>query len=118
MARRLKKIMTLDDLDKFIKRSNKKPVFIFKHDEVVSESEEAYQQYLQFVEESEEDVLFTMVDVRECVEISEEIEEKLEISHEVPQLMLIMDEEVVWDDQKNNITFDNLIEVVDEYISI
>lgn len=118
MAKRVKKITTVDDLDKIIQRSSKKPIFIFKHDVALVESEEAYQQYLEFMEENEEDIVFTMVDVREYLEVSEAIEEKLEINHEVPQLMLLMDEEVVWDDQQNNITFDNLIEVVNEYLSI
>ncbi|AOY76324.1 bacillithiol system redox-active protein YtxJ [Clostridium formicaceticum] len=118
MSRRIKKITTVEDLDKIIKKSKKKPVFIFKHDITLSESEEAYQEYIEFIEENEEDILFTMVDVREYVEVSEAIEEMLEINHEAPQLILVMEEEVVWDDQQNNITLDNLIEVVNEFISI
>lgn len=118
MAKGPKKITTVEDLDKIIKRSNKKPVFIFKHDTSLPESEEAYLQYLEFIEENEEDILFTMVDVIEAVEVSEEIEEKLEIGHEVPQLILLIEEEVAWDDRKNNITQERLIEVVNEFISI
>ncbi|SET33099.1 bacillithiol system protein YtxJ [Natronincola peptidivorans] len=118
MAKGLKKITTVDELDKIIKKSNKKPVFIFKHDVTIAESEEAYHIYIQFIDENQEDLMFAMVDVREYIEVSEEIVEILEINHETPQLMLVMEEEVVWDDQQNNITFDILTEVVNEFIFI
>lgn len=118
MTKRVKRITTIDELDRIIKRSNKKPVFIFKHDIKLTESEEAYQEYLEFIEENEEDIFFTMVDIRECLEVSEAIEDILDINHVAPQLILLMEEEVVWDDQQNNITSGNLIEVVNEFISI
>jgi|GEM_PF-2896936 len=117
MAKKVKKIVDVADLEKVIKRSTKKPVFVFKHDETIQESEDAYEEYLEFVEGSEEDILFTVVYVREDVEISEAVEELLEVAHEVPQLILVMDEEVVWDDIKENINFDNLTEVVDEFVA-
>ncbi|MCC5910222.1 MAG: bacillithiol system redox-active protein YtxJ [Clostridiaceae bacterium] len=118
MAKGVKKITLVEDLHKIIKKSSKKPIFLFKHDVTIQESQDAFEEYLQFVEDNEEDILATMVDVREYVEISDEIEEVLEIGHEAPQIMLLMDEEVVWDDDKNNITLGRLIEVVNEYIFI
>ena len=117
MAKKVKKIVDVADLEKIIKRSSKKPVFIFKHDETIQESEDAYEEYKEFVEGSEEDILFTVVFVREDADISEAVEELLEVAHEVPQLILVMDEEVVWDDIKENINHDNLTEVVDEFVT-
>ncbi len=117
MAKKVKKIVDVADLEKVIKRSTKKPVFIFKHDETIQESEDAYEEYLDFIEGSEEDILYTVVYVREDVEVSEAVEELLEVAHEVPQLILVMDEEVVWDDIKDNINYDNLTEVVDEFVT-
>lgn len=116
MAKRIKKISDLGELEKLIKRSNKKPVFIFKHDDSIQDSEDAYQEYLDFAEDTEEDIVFSVVYVREDIEISDAVEEMLEVNHEVPQLILVIDEEAVWDDIKENITADNLIEVVNEFI--
>ncbi|GAB6087376.1 monothiol bacilliredoxin BrxC family protein [Alkaliphilus crotonatoxidans] len=118
MAKKVKKIMDSAELERLIKRSNKKPVFIFKHDAMLQESEDAYQEYLDFMEDTEEDILFTVIYVREDAELSEAVEELLEVSHDVPQLILLMDEEVVWDDIKDNITFDSIMDVVNEYVIV
>ncbi|MBM7614438.1 monothiol bacilliredoxin BrxC family protein [Alkaliphilus hydrothermalis] len=117
MAKKAKKIGTVEELEKLIKRSKKKPIFIFKHDAMLQESDDAYQEYLDYMEDTEEDIIFTVVYVREDVEASEGIEEILEVSHETPQLILLIDEEVAWDDSGDNINFDNISDVVNEYIS-
>ncbi len=118
MSRKLKKISTVEELEKMVKRSNKKPVFIFKHDETIQKSEDAYNEYLSFANEAEEDIIFTIISVREDMEVSDAVEEILDVTHEVPQLILVMDEEVAWDDIDDNINVKNLIEVVEEFISI
>ncbi|KAB3534849.1 DUF2847 family protein [Alkaliphilus pronyensis] len=118
MAKKLKKLTSITELEKLIKRSNKKPVFIFKHDDKLQESEDAYQEYVNFIEDTEDDIVFTVVFVREDIELSEAVEELLEVTHDVPQLILVMDEEVVWDDIKDNINSDNLIEVIDEFLIV
>ncbi|SCY95110.1 monothiol bacilliredoxin BrxC family protein [Alkaliphilus peptidifermentans] len=118
MAKKVKKIADITELEKIIKRSNKKPVFIFKHDDKLQDSEDAYQEYINFIEDTEDDIVFTVIYVREEVEVSEAVEELLEVTHDVPQLILVMDEEVVWDDIKDNINFDNLIEVINEFIMV
>ncbi len=118
MAKKVKKIVDSADLEKLIKKSSKKPVFIFKHDAMMQESEDAYQEYLDFIEDTEEDIVFTMVAVREDSEVSDAVEELLEVSHDIPQLILVIDEEVAWDDIGDNINFDNLTDVVNEYITV
>lgn len=116
MATKVKKIGTVDSLEKIIRGSKKKPVFIFKHEETIQESVEAYSEYLSFIEDNEDDILFTVINVREDVEVSEAVEEVLDVSDAAPQLILLIDGEVVWDDKGSNIVFDNILEVVDEFI--
>lgn len=118
MAKKVKRIGDVQEVERLIKRSNKKPVFIFKHDPGVQESEDAYQEYLDYIEDTEEEILFTVVHVREENEASEAIEELLEVVHDVPQLILVMDEEVVWDDVKENINQSNIMDVVNEYVTV
>ena len=118
MAKKAKKIGTVEELEKLIKRSSKKPIFIFKHDAMLQESEDAYQEYLDFMEDTEEDIVFTVVYVREDVEVSDAVEEILEVSDDTPQLILLIDEEVAWDDSGDNINMDNISDVVNEYISV
>jgi len=118
MSRKLKKIVDVDELEKIIIRSNKKPVFIFKHDESNSNSEDAYEEYLNFAKASDEDIIFTIIYVKEDAEVSDAVEELLDVTHEAPQLILVMDEEAVWDDTDEKINKKNLIEVVEEFVSI
>ncbi|WP_026477721.1 monothiol bacilliredoxin BrxC family protein [Alkaliphilus transvaalensis] len=117
MAKKPKKISDPVELEKVIKRSSKKPVFIFKHDAMNQESEDAFQEYVDFIEDTEENIIFTVIYVREDTEVSEAVEELLEISHDTPQLILLIDEEVAWDDTGDNINFDNINDVVNEYIT-
>lgn len=118
MAKRVKRIIDTEDLERVIKRSNRKPVFIFKHDAMVPESEDAFQAYLDFIEDTEEDILFTAIYAREDAELAEEMEALLDLGSDVPQLVLLMDEEVVWDDSKENINFNSISDVVNEYVSV
>ncbi|QUH25963.1 monothiol bacilliredoxin BrxC family protein [Serpentinicella alkaliphila] len=118
MATKVKKIGTVESLEKIIRGSKKKPVFIFKHEETIPESQEAYTEYLSFIEDNEEDILFTFVNVREDSEVSDAIEEMLDISDSVPQLILLIDGEVAWDDKGSNIVFDNILEVVNEFVMV
>lgn len=116
MATKVKKIGTVESLEKIIRGSKKKPVFIFKHEETMPESQEAYGEYLGFIEDSEDDILYTVIYVREDRDVSDAVEELLEVTDSAPQLILIMDEEVVWDDRGSNINSENILEVVDEFI--
>jgi len=118
MAKRVKRIIDAEDLERVIKRSNRKPVFIFKHDAMLQESEDAFQAYLDFMEDTEEDILFTAIYAREDAVLAEEMEDLLEVGGDVPQLVLLMDEEVVWDDAKDNINLNSIMDVVNEYVSV
>lgn len=118
MATKVKNIGSVESLTKIIRGSKKKPVFIFKHEETIAESQEAYSEYLSFIEDNEDDILFTAINVREDVEVSEAVEEMLDVSDTVPQLILLIDGEVAWDDKGSNISFDNILEVVDEFITM
>lgn len=117
MSRKLKKIVTVDELEKIIERSNKKPVFIFKHDETSASSLNAYDEYVDFAKDSEEDILFTIIYIKEDMELSDAVEELLDVTHETPQLILVIEEEAVWDDKDDKINAKNLIEVVEEFVS-
>ncbi|MDR5659006.1 DUF2847 family protein [Serpentinicella sp. ANB-PHB4] len=118
MSTKVKRISTMEELKDSIKYSKKKPVFIFKHDDTLEESQKALEEYMSFIEENEEEVDFTVIDVREYIEVSEAVEDILEVSHVAPQLIFIMDEEVVWDDRGANINSDNILEVLNEFLVI
>jgi len=114
----VKKIVAVEELEKIITKSNKKPVFIFKHDESNTKSEDAYDEYLRFSKDSDEDIVFTVIYVKEDIEVCDAVEDLLDVTHESPQLILVMDEEAVWDDTDHKINIKNLIEVVEEFVSI
>ncbi|ABR49770.1 hypothetical protein Amet_3648 [Alkaliphilus metalliredigens QYMF] len=116
MAKKIKEIDTVEDLEKLIKKSHKKPVFIFKHDVAKQESEDVFQQYKDFIEENEEDIMSTVVYVREDMEVSDAVEELLEVNHDTPQIILVIEAEVAWDESGNGITTDQLLEVVSEFV--
>lgn len=112
----MRALTELKEIDEIIELSNQKPVFIFKNSTICPISVRAYNDYKQFVSESDrEDIEYTYVDIRSYRNISNEIAARLDVKHESPQAIFVVDGKAVWDDSHYEITIDKLKQVVMMY---
>ena len=106
MSDRVVRLTGLSALDEVIASSSERPVFVYKHSTVCPVSARAADQYHDFADDFanvDEDMdtdpstpLFTQVMVIENRDLSNEIESRLGIRHESPQLLLLRDGKVTW----------------------
>ena len=106
MSDRVVRLTELAALDEAIASSAERPVFVYKHSTVCPVSARAADQYHDFAEgnadggtdasSSVPPPLFTQVMVIENRDLSNEIESRLGVRHESPQLLLLRDGKVTW----------------------
>lgn len=100
----LVELLTKEDLNKVWKVSKSKPVLLFKQSTTCPISAKAFKQYHQFIDETDLDIDFYFVKVRETRDVSNQIAEDTGIEHQSPQIFLIKDEHVLWNTSHSNIT--------------
>ncbi|MDE2847330.1 MAG: DUF2847 family protein [Gemmatimonadota bacterium] len=114
MSDRVVRLTELSAVDEAIASSTNRPVFVYKHSTVCPVSARAADHYHDFADDfadgdadgdgdgdtdenaSTPTPLFTQILVIENRDISNEIESRLGIRHESPQLLLVRDGKVTW----------------------
>lgn len=106
MSERVVRLTKMEELDEAVGSSSDRPVFIYKHSTACPVSARAAGHYHDFADEdaSSPPPLFTQVLVIENRDLSNEVESRLEVTHESPQLLLLRDGKVVWHDSHFSIS--------------
>ena len=89
-------------------RSKERPVVIFKHSLTCPISATAYDQMAEFAGE------VSLVEVQRARELSSEIENRLGVNHESPQVIVLSKGQVVWNASHFEITAAAVAEAVRE----
>ena len=92
-------------------RSNQVPVVIFKHSLTCPISASAYDRMSEF------DGEVALLEVQRARDLSNEIEEKLKVQHESPQVIVLRNGEVVWNASHFKITSEAVAEAVRKALS-
>ena len=110
MSDRVVRLTGMEELDEAVASSSDRPVFIYKHSTVCPVSARAADHYHDFAEgdASSPPPLFTQVLVIENRDLSNEIESRLSVRHESPQLLLLRDGKVAWHASHFSISTDNI----------
>ncbi len=110
MSERIARLTKMTELDEAVGSSADRPVFIFKHSTVCPVSARAAEQYHEFAAEdaSSPSPLLTEVLVREDRNLSNEIESRLAVTHESPQILLLRDGQVVWHESHFSISTERM----------
>ncbi len=93
-------------LDDLANLSKDRPVVIFKHSLTCPISAAAYNQMAEFEGE------VALVEVQRARELSGEIEKRLGVAHESPQVIVLRDGRVAWNASHFKITADAVAEAV------
>jgi bacillithiol system protein YtxJ len=92
------KITDLRSFEEIAMRSKERPVVIFKHSLTCPISAAAYDQMLAFEGE------VALLEVQRSRELSREIEDRLGVVHESPQIIVLRNGQVVWNASHFRIT--------------
>ena len=106
MENHFAKVTDINALEELTGRSKERPVVIFKHSLTCPISAAAYEQMAAFEGE------VALVEVQRARELSGEIENRLGIAHESPQVIVLRNGEVVWSASHFKITADAVGEAV------
>ena len=97
-----------ETLDRLLTRSHKEPVILFKHSTTCPISASAYRQMSQV----DRDV--SLVVVQRARNVSNEIETRVGVRHESPQVVVVKNGEAVWTASHFDITSDAVERAVRE----
>lgn len=93
----MKEISSLEELDACLEASEEKPVFILKHSTRCPVSARAHDIVDEFEKTAPQDYPpFHVVKVVEARDVSDAVAERLELRHESPQLILVVDGREKW----------------------
>lgn len=100
------RIIDTKSFDEMTGRSKERPVVVFKHSLTCPISARAYEQMAEFEGE------VALIEVQQAPELSREIESRLGVAHESPQVIVLRNGEVVWSASHFDVTADAVAEAV------
>jgi len=102
------KVTDIKAFEELADRSKERPVVIFKHSLTCPISAAAYDQMAEFAGE------VALVEVQHARELSAEIENRLGVDHQSPQVIVLRNGQVVWNASHFKITADAVASAVRE----
>jgi bacillithiol system protein YtxJ len=92
----LTRLSELDDLDRWLERSRREPVWVFKHSLTCPTSATALEEFRTFAATGGGEAGYALIEVQTARELSNELARRTGVRHESPQAMLLRDGEAVW----------------------
>ena len=91
----------VDELDRLLSESHRRPLLVFKHSYTCGISAEALDELVEHLNDelhttTDDDPRYAMVTVQTHREVSNAISKKLGVRHQTPQALLIRNGKVVW----------------------
>ena len=108
MENHFDRITEKSSFDELVDRSKERPVVIFKHSLTCPISARAYDEMGAFAGE------VALIEVQRARELSTEIENRLGVAHESPQVIVLRNGQVAWNASHFEITADAVAEAVRE----
>jgi bacillithiol system protein YtxJ len=106
MENHLVRITDTTALEDLVQRSKQRPVVIFKHSLTCPISASALEQMNRYQGE------IALVEVQRAPSLSNEIEQRLGLRHESPQIIVLRNGQIVWDASHFKITADAVADAV------
>ena len=91
-------IEAVPEVARLLDASREAPVLFFKHSLTCPVSSRAFGEYQRFLAERPEDdgTVYTLVEIQNARDVSNEIAERTGVRHESPQALLLRGGEVAW----------------------
>ena len=109
-----RRLQRTDEVAELLQTSKDQPVLFFKHSLTCPISLAAFREYESFLaDRSEDGILYTLVEIQNARDVSNEIAAQTEVRHESPQAILLRQGEVAWHASHWKIKSDALASAVD-----
>jgi monothiol bacilliredoxin len=103
-------ITSTEELDSFLNSTADTPALLFKHSTTCPVSSRANARLSDYVEAAGDDVPpISLVKVIESRPVSNAIAERLHVTHQSPQIILVSDGKAAWNASHHNITANNIV---------
>ncbi len=102
----------MEELDEAVEKSKSKPVVIFKHSNTCGISKMVLRQFEKDYKYEKDKISLYFLDLKQYRNISNEIESRLGIRHESPQLLVIKNGVVIHNDSHQSIDAGHLAKFI------
>lgn len=100
-------------LSEILNESCQRKVIIFKHSTMCPISARAWQEVQDFISQSPNEVLVTMIKVIESRPVSNQVAEELGVKHQSPQVLLVCDRKALWNASHQAVTKSNITKALE-----
>ena len=113
----LLRLGSLEELERWIERSHREPVWLFKHSLACGTSATAFDEFESFAGDGRSERLGScaIIEVQNAREVSREVARRTGVRHESPQALLLSRGEVVWYESHWRIRADRMRQAVEEW---
>jgi bacillithiol system protein YtxJ len=113
MENRWQELKTVEEWDRMLAGTDKRPALVLKHSTTCPVSANGYREYEEFMNKfPDEDIDYVLVKVIESRPVSNKIAEDLKVKHESPQVILVKNREPYWNASHWSITSEHIEAVV------
>jgi bacillithiol system protein YtxJ len=113
----LNELTTVEELDRALSESAQHPVLLFKHSLTCPISSHAYLEFQTYLESADSRVAYKLITVQTAREVSGSAAEKLGVTHQSPQAILVHNGASVWAASHYAITSESLQEAIREFVN-
>ena len=108
MKMKYKEMHTIDEWNHYISVQSELTILLLKHSTACPISAEALREFSLFCRNPKRNITCLMVKVIQSRQLSNDLAEQLHIIHQSPQIILIHNQLVVWNDSHWNITYERI----------
>ena len=115
MDKTLDELKDLEELEQALQESAHHPVLLFKHSLTCPISSRAFQEFQTYLEAPDSRVAYKLITVQTARQVSGGAAERLGVTHQSPQAILVKNGVSVWDASHYNITSESLSQAIREF---
>jgi len=117
MHAKLTEIGAVEEFDRLLAASSKRPLLLFKFSATCGTSAQALDELMAHLNERPADVTYAIVTVQTHRDVSNAIASTLGVRHETPQILLIRDGRVVWSASHYRVTAEAVEHALQEVLN-
>jgi bacillithiol system protein YtxJ len=106
---------TIEELEKALLESTDRPVLIFKHSLTCPISSRAFYEFQAYLEAADSQVAYKLITVQTDRQVSTAAAERLGVTHQSPQAILVTNCRSVWDASHYDITSESIDQAIREF---
>jgi len=116
MGETLDDLCTLEELDQALSESAEHPVLLFKHSLTCPISTRAFQEFQTYLETADSRVAYKLITVQTARQVSGSAADRLGVTHQSPQAILVRNGASVWSASHFDITSESLGRAISEVV--